>query len=57
MISLLRQLRPDIKIVLSSALEDEVERLLLDAQITGYVLKPFTTEGLLGAVHRALTAQ
>lgn len=55
MIPVLRKIRPDIKIILATGSEDQVENLLPDLNINGVVLKPFTTEGLLSIVHKVLT--
>jgi two-component system cell cycle sensor histidine kinase/response regulator CckA len=54
MIHVLRKARPDIKIIMSSASEEQLKDLLERGQIDGFVLKPFTTEGLLEVVHRSL---
>jgi len=54
MIPVLRKIRPDIKIIVASGSEDPVENLSKNFKIDGFVLKPFTTEGLLTIVRQSL---
>ncbi|MBU6409691.1 MAG: response regulator, partial [Verrucomicrobia bacterium] len=55
-INALRNIRPDLKIVLSSGSEREVAELPPDLPIAGFILKPFTSENLLQMVHRVISA-
>ena len=57
MIPVLRRIRPDIKIVVATGSEDQIKKLSMDTKIDGFVLKPFTTEGLLSITHEALAAK
>jgi two-component system cell cycle sensor histidine kinase/response regulator CckA len=57
MIPILRKMRPDIKIVMTTGSEDQVKKLTQDSKIDGFVLKPFTTEGLLNITHRVLAGK
>jgi PAS domain S-box-containing protein len=54
LIPVLRKIRPDIKIVMTTGAEDQIKKLSQDVKIDGFVLKPFSTEGLLSVTHRAL---
>jgi two-component system cell cycle sensor histidine kinase/response regulator CckA len=53
-IALLRKIRPDVKILVASASEEQLQKLLTGFRVDGFVPKPFTTEGLLAAIHSAL---
>ena len=53
-IAALRKIRPDIKIILASGSDSEVEKTLKAARTNGFIAKPFTTEQLLGMVHEVL---
>jgi signal transduction histidine kinase/CheY-like chemotaxis protein len=57
MIPVLRKIRPDVKIVVATGSEDQIKNLSHDSKIDGFVLKPFTTEGLLNIIHRVLAAK
>ncbi|MDR3455840.1 MAG: PAS domain S-box protein [Verrucomicrobiae bacterium] len=57
MIPVLRKIRPDVKIVMTTGAENQVKKLSQDSQIDGFVLKPFTTEGLLSITHRVLAGK
>ncbi len=57
MVSVLRNIRPDIKIILSTASEAESENAFEAFQADGFMSKPFTTEGLLMTVNRVLLSQ
>lgn len=50
----LRKIRPDIKIILTSGSEKEVEETLRTAKPDGFIAKPFTTEQLLKMAHEVL---
>jgi len=54
LIPVLRKIRPDVKIMMATGSEDQIKNLSQDVKIDGFVLKPFTTEGLLSVTHRAL---
>jgi PAS domain S-box-containing protein len=49
----LRKIRPDLKILVASGSEEQLQKLSKNVPINGFVPKPFTTEGLLAAVHAA----
>ena len=53
----LRKIRPDIKIIVASASEEDALKLSLNYKTQGFVPKPFTTEELVSIVHRALAAK
>ena len=53
-IQALRKIRPDVKIIVASGSEKEVEDLRKEIQINGFILKPFTNENLLNTVHQVL---
>jgi len=50
----LRKIRPDIRIILTSGSEKEVEGVLGGYDIDGFLPKPFTTEKLLTIIHEVL---
>jgi len=54
MIPVLRKMRPDILVVVITGSEDQVKKLSRDIKIDGFILKPFTTEGLLSITYRVL---
>jgi CheY-like chemotaxis protein len=51
---MLRKIRPDIRIVLTSGSEKEVEDLMEKSDVDGFVSKPFTTDKLLTIIHEVL---
>jgi len=51
----LRKIRPDIKIIIASGSEKEVEEAKRQVTTEAFVAKPFTNEQLLEAVHEVLT--
>jgi PAS domain S-box-containing protein len=53
-IQALRKIRPDVKIIVASGSEKEVEDLQKDIQTDALIPKPFTNEILLKAVHQVL---
>jgi PAS domain S-box-containing protein len=53
-IAAVRKIRPDINIVLTSGMDQEVEKTIKTAQIDGFIAKPFTTEQLLRMTHDVL---
>lgn len=53
-IQALRKIRPDVKIIVASGSEKEVEDLRKDIQTDAFLPKPFTNEILLKAVHLVL---
>ena len=53
-IAALRRIRPDIKVIMTSGSEKEVEDTLKTVETEGFIAKPFTTEQLLRLVHDAL---
>ena len=54
MITALRKIRPDVKIVVTSGSEKEVESLLQNFKTDGFIPKPFTTEKLLTITYQVL---
>jgi hypothetical protein len=50
----LRKIKPDIKIIISSGTEKEIEEVLPLIKTDGVILKPFTNENLLETVYRVL---
>jgi CheY-like chemotaxis protein len=54
-IEALRKIRPDIKIILASGSEKEINEARHHVKAGGYIAKPFTTEALLKTVHAALS--
>jgi PAS domain S-box-containing protein len=54
-IALLRKIRPDIKVILTSGSEEGMEGPGDDSGADGFVPKPFTTEKLLNIIHDVLT--
>jgi len=50
----LQKIRPDLKVLVASASEEQLQKFSKNVRINGFVPKPFTTEGLLAAVHSAL---
>jgi CheY-like chemotaxis protein len=55
-ITALRKIRPDLKIMVTSGSEKEVRETLKDTSTDGFIAKPFTTENLLRLVHQVLNA-
>ncbi len=55
MIAALRKIQTDIKIIVASGSEREVEELLQNSEINGFIPKPFATEQLLTLVHQVFT--
>lgn len=53
-ISALLKIRPDIKIILTSGSEKDVEETLRTARTAGFLAKPFTTEKLLRMTYQVL---
>jgi len=53
-IQALRKIRPDVKVIVASGSEREVEELQKQIQINGFIPKPFTNEHLLNTVHQVL---
>jgi CheY-like chemotaxis protein len=53
-IARLRKIRPNVKILVASASDEQFQKLSTDFRVDGFVSKPFTTEGLLSAIHSAL---
>jgi signal transduction histidine kinase len=51
----LRKLKPDIKVIIASGTEKELEETLPNLNADGVIVKPFTSEDLLETVHRVLT--
>jgi hypothetical protein len=47
---------PDVKIIMASRSEKEVEDLRKDIQTEAFIPKPFTNEMLLKAVHQVLAS-
>ncbi len=56
-IGALRKIRPDIKIIVASGSEKEVDEARHHVKAGAYLTKPFTTETLLKAVHDVLGQQ
>jgi CheY-like chemotaxis protein len=54
-IALLRKIRPDIKVILTSGSEKEVQDVGDLSDTNGFIPKPFTTEKLLNIIHDVLT--
>ncbi len=54
-IALLRKIRPDIRIILTSGSEKDVEDHREKSGTDGFIPKPFTTEQLLKTIHDVLT--
>jgi len=57
MIPVLRKIRPDIRIVMATGSEEQIKKLPESSKIDGFVLKPFTTEGLLSITHSVLAGK
>jgi PAS domain S-box-containing protein len=57
LIPVLRKIRPDIKIMMATGSEDQIKKLSEESKVDGFVLKPFTTEGLLSITHRVLAGK
>jgi PAS domain S-box-containing protein len=55
-IAALRKIRPDVKIIVTSGSEKEVQEALQGIQTDGFIGKPFTTEELLKIAHDVLMA-
>jgi PAS domain S-box-containing protein len=53
-ISALRKIRPEIKIIATSGSEKEAENMLQNLPADGFISKPFTTEKLLNAIRQTL---
>jgi two-component system, cell cycle sensor histidine kinase and response regulator CckA len=53
-IDALREIRPDIKIIVASGSEREVRETLNSSRMDGFIAKPFTTEELLRIAHGVL---
>jgi CheY-like chemotaxis protein len=53
-VAALRKIRPEIKIIMTSGSEKEVEETLKICRTDGFIAKPFTTEKLLKTAHAAL---
>ena len=53
-IQALRKIRPDVKIIVASGSEKEVEDLRKDIRTDAFIPKPFTNEILLKTVHQVL---
>ncbi len=51
----LRKIRPDIKVIVASGSEKEMEDRLKQIKYDAFIAKPFTNETLLETVHRVLT--
>ncbi len=56
-IQALRKIRPDVKIIVASGSEKEVEDLRKDIQTDAFIPKPFTNENLLKTVHQVLATE
>jgi len=54
-VSALRKIRRDIKIIAASGTEKDVEHFLKDINPDAFIAKPFTSESLLETVYRVLT--
>ncbi|HLX95298.1 MAG TPA: PAS domain S-box protein [Verrucomicrobiae bacterium] len=52
----LRKIRPDVKIIVASGSEREVEDLQKQVQTDAFIPKPFTNESLLKTVHEILAS-
>jgi CheY-like chemotaxis protein len=55
-IAALRKIWPDVKIIVTSGSEKEVQEALQGIQTDGFIGKPFTTEELLKIAHDVLMA-
>ena len=53
-ITALRKIRPDVKIIVTSGSEKEVAETLKDARTDGFIAKPFTTQKLLKMAYEIL---
>ena len=53
-IQALRKIRPDVKIIVASGSEREVEDLRKQIRTDAFISKPFTNENLLNTVHQVL---
>ena len=53
-IKALRKIRPDVKIIVASGSEKEMDAARHQGKVGAYITKPFTTETLLKAVHDVL---
>jgi PAS domain S-box-containing protein len=54
LIEALREIRPEIKIIASGSLEQEVENVSPRLSLNGFICKPFTTEKLLNTIRQTL---
>jgi PAS domain S-box-containing protein len=55
-IQALRKIRPDVKIIVATGSEKEVEDLRKEVKISAFIPKPFTNDSLLEIVHKALAS-
>ena len=55
LISSLRRIRPDMKIIMTSGLEKQTEISLPDFRADGFLAKPFTTDSLLTITYQILS--
>ncbi len=53
----LRKIKPDIKVIIASGTEKELENALPYIKTDAFILKPFTSEKLLETVHEVLNGQ
>jgi two-component system, cell cycle sensor histidine kinase and response regulator CckA len=53
----LRKIKPDVKVIISSGSEKELEEALPQMKINAFILKPFTNEKLLETVHEVLSGK
>jgi signal transduction histidine kinase len=53
----LRKIKPDIKVIIASGTEKELEKSLPQMKIDNVILKPFTNEKLLETVHQVLNGK
>jgi len=56
LIQALRKIRPEVKIIIASGSEKEVEELRTQVQTDAFIPKPFTNENLLKTIHQILAA-
>jgi PAS domain S-box-containing protein len=55
MIAALRKIRPDLKIIIASGSDKEIEEAKRTVKVEAFVAKPFTNDELLEAVHEVLS--
>lgn len=53
----LRKMKPDLKVIIASGTEKELEEVLPQIKVNGVILKPFTSEKLLEMVHDVLSGK